>query len=353
MSYADGWAAINLEMPSRVPRTEYSANRHWDLVNAVLGTNVSSKSDPQEQEEASIRFVKAWNYDYYWTVNVSSNFMVHGRRTDMGHGVYEADGADKRQAKPSPFQDVEDVYAFDPAEEYGVWPEEDLVEMYHTQYAKACKRFPDCVNSCGVYITMFSGFIDAFGWEMLLLAAGYDPVRFGEVARRWEKWISQFFVAFAKTDVDVFMCHDDIVWSSGPILHPAWYREYVFPAYKRLWAPIIEAGKKILFTSDGDYTLFVDDIAQAGAHGFVLEPLTDLEYIVEKYGKTHVIIGNVDTRVLLTGTKEDIRAEVERCMRLGKPCPGYFMAVGNHIPPNTPVENALYYNEVYEELSRR
>lgn len=60
-----------------------------------------------------------------------------------------------------------------------------------------------------------------------------------------------------------------------------------------------------------------------------------------------------DVRVLMFGTKEDIRAEVERCMRIGKSCPGYFMAVGNHIPPNTPVENVLYYNEVYEELSRR
>jgi hypothetical protein len=29
------------------------------------------------------------------------------------------------------------------------------------------------------------------------------------------------------------------------------------------------------------------------------------------------------------------------------------MAVGNHIPPNTPVENALYYNEVFEELRGR
>ena len=29
------------------------------------------------------------------------------------------------------------------------------------------------------------------------------------------------------------------------------------------------------------------------------------------------------------------------------------LAVGNHIPANTPVENAVYYNEVYEELSKR
>jgi hypothetical protein len=29
------------------------------------------------------------------------------------------------------------------------------------------------------------------------------------------------------------------------------------------------------------------------------------------------------------------------------------MAVGNHIPPNTPVENAIFYNACYEEMSRR
>jgi len=97
----------------------------------------------------------------------------------------------------------------------------------------------------------------------------------------------------------------------------------------------------------------VDDIAAAGVHGFVFEPLTALEYIIERYGKTHVIIGNVDTRVLLSGSKAQIRAEVERCISLGRDCPGYFMAVGNHIPANTPVENALYYNDVYEELCWR
>ncbi|MBI4927006.1 MAG: hypothetical protein HY835_04520, partial [Anaerolineae bacterium] len=73
----------------------------------------------------------------------------------------------------------------------------------------------------------------------------------------------------------------------------------------------------------------------------------------QKYGKTHVFIGNADTRVLLSGSREDIRAEVERCMTIGKPYPGFFMAVGNHIPSNTPLESVLYYLQVYEELSRR
>jgi len=78
-----------------------------------------------------------------------------------------------------------------------------------------------------------------------------------------------------------------------------------------------------------------------------------MKYVAEKYGRTHVFIGNADTRILLSGSKEQIRAEVERCMHIGKKCPGFFLAVGNHIPPNTPVDNALYYNEVYEQLGRR
>jgi uroporphyrinogen-III decarboxylase len=84
-----------------------------------------------------------------------------------------------------------------------------------------------------------------------------------------------------------------------------------------------------------------------------LEPTTDMAHIAERYGKTHVFVGNADTRILLHGTREQIRTEVERCMTIGKACPGFFMAVGNHIPHNTPVENALYYQEVYEKLSRR
>jgi uroporphyrinogen-III decarboxylase len=78
-----------------------------------------------------------------------------------------------------------------------------------------------------------------------------------------------------------------------------------------------------------------------------------MAYIAEKYGKTHFFIGNADTRILLSGTKEQIKLEVERCMSIGKNCPGFFMAVGNHIPPNTPVENAIYYNDIYMELSSR
>ena len=111
--------------------------------------------------------------------------------------------------------------------------------------------------------------------------------------------------------------------------------------------------KKILFVCDGNYTPFLDDIAACGNSGFWFEYFTDLEAVVEKFGQTHFIIGNGDARVLTFGRKAQIRSEVERCMNRGRGCPGYFMCISGHIPPNVPVENALYYNDLYLSLRQR
>ena len=149
------------------------------------------------------------------------------------------------------------------------------------------------------------------------------------------------------------MVHDDIVWTSGPFVSPEWYRKYIFPNYEKLFQPLKDAGKKILYTSDGTYDVFVDDVAACGVNGFVMEPTTDMVAIAKKYGKTHTFIGNADCRILTYGTKEDIYQEVRRCVDIGRDCPGFFMAVGNHIPSNVPVENAIYYNKVFEEMRQR
>ena len=163
----------------------------------------------------------------------------------------------------------------------------------------------------------------------------------------------QYYKAWVKVDIEFFVCHDDIVWTSGAVFHPDWYRKYIFPRYKKLWALLKGKGIKVLFCSDGDFTEFIDDVAQAGADGFFFEPCTSLELIAQKYGGTHVIIGNVDCRNLTFGTREDIYNDVKRCADIGKKCPGYFFAVGNQIPSNVPVDRALYYFELINKLGKR
>ncbi len=353
MSKENALSALHLEAPKKIPRTEYSAHFHWDLVKAVTGIDVSGANSDALRSEASSAFVKAWDYGFMWNVWAFSGNCMNGHRTRMGHAKYASDGSDFSDDAYCPFEEPEEVLAFRPSEAYTVPDRKTVLDQINGNYRMYEAMYPDCVNMTGCYICCFSGLIDMFGWEMLLMAAGIDPKGFGAVVEDYGKFIMQYIELLAQSEADVVMIHDDLCWTSGPVIAPAWYREFVFPLLKKEIMLLKECKKTVLFTSDGNFTEFIDDIAQCGADGFVLEPTTDMKYMAEKYGKTHVIVGNADTRILLSGTKEDIEAEVRRCIDIGKDCPGFFMAVGNHIPSNTPVENALYYNEMYEKYAIR
>jgi uroporphyrinogen-III decarboxylase len=351
MSYQDGLMAMQLEMPPRVPRTEYSIESHWAVVKAVTGIDVNEYSDDAVKTKASLAFKRAWNFDFIWSIEIGSPELM-ARHTNMGHAVYAAGGVDYDDKIQAGFTDPEEVFLLDMEATYPRQSKKQLIERFERQWNKI-RETHDAVPTTGIYITLMSGLIDMLGWDMLLLCAGEDRERFGQVAQRYANWVYPFFEALAESNVPTVMIHDDIVWTSGAFINPNWYRKYLFTATKRLLSPLREAGKIIAYTSDGDYTEFIDDIAACGVSGFVLEPLTDMQAIADRWGKTHFFIGNADTRILLSGSRDDIRREVERCMAIGKQYPGFFMAVGNHIPSNTPVENALYYNECYEKLSRR
>jgi hypothetical protein len=314
--------------------------------------DVTNESPAESKQEARRAFVRLWNYDFFWSTLIGRGEL--GRfSTNMGHAEYAVDGSDRDEDVHALYDDPEDVLAFDPVDALGKKERSELSARFTEHYRANCAANPTGVNMTGTYITVISGLLQLFGWDMLLLAAGTDPRRFGTLTNRYGDWMLQYYEAMAECEAPLIMVHDDMVWTSGPFIAPAWYRQYVFPNFKRYFRPLKEAGKKIVFTSDGDYTMFIDDLVECGVDGFVLEPMTDLAYLAERYGKTHFFIGNADTRILLSGSKEQIRAEVERCMHIGKPYPGFFLAVGNHIPANTPVESCLYYNQCYEEMMMR
>jgi hypothetical protein len=343
MSYERGWQALHLQMPDTIPHTEYCSNPK--LIKAVTGC------DPREDETAWDAFYKLTNYDLLWNTHDGPGWQ--GRVTNMGHAEFQEGGTDWDPNIRTPFKDPEEVLSFDPVAEYGLPDIAERAAFFEQVYQQNQARYDGLIFTGGYYKTIFSACIQAFGWEMFLASPPQDYARFDRVLEGFFRISMANFQAWARTSAPIFICHDDIVWTRGPVFRPGWYRQYVFPRYKKLWQVLHDAGKIVLFCSDGNFDAFVDDIAAAGADGFIFEPLTDLQPIVEKYGQSKVIIGNIDTRALTFGTREDVRREVERCAALGKNCPGYFFAVGNHIPANVPIDNGLYYLELIEKLGRR
>ncbi len=354
MSYELGRAALDMEMTDTVPRTEYSVENHWELIKKVTGIDTTVT---ENRPEASKAFRKAWDYSFVWNVRIGSELIkAKGPVTDMGHAVYQentAGSSDYDDHVTVAYPDPEAALNLDIPKVYGEYSQTELISLFERHYADSCQQFPDVLNMSGVYVNPVSGILEIFGWDTFLLMMGMDIKRFNKVMEGYCEWLDQFYRAFTKTDIPVFMCHDDICWTSGPFADPEWYRAVVFPHYKKWFDMLKAAGKKVIFTSDGNYTAFFDDIVKCGADMLVMEPTSDMAGFAEKYGRTHGFVGNVDVRILQLGTREDIRKEVQRAMDIGKQYPGFIFCTGNHIPPNVPVDNAIYYNDCYMEMRNR
>ncbi|MHC5034067.1 MAG: uroporphyrinogen decarboxylase family protein [Planctomycetota bacterium] len=342
MSYQIGMDTIRLKPTERPAHTEYCSSD--PLVRAVTGL------DPLHDSRAWQEFYEAWQFDFLWlTDDGPISWSECGRTTDMGHGEFLEDGRDMRSAQPCPFGSVEEAWEFNAAEEYGLPDFDELVDYYSRRHQSTQALNPEQVCPGGYYRTLLSGAIAAFGWEMLLQAAA-DQDRFERVLEGIFQLSLHHYKAWAETSIEVFICHDDMVWSEGPFMHPDFYRRAIIPRYKELWSVLKSAGKIVLYTADGDYTDFLYDLAEAGADGFCFEPRMDLEVVVRRFGDTHVIMGSqVDCRTLTFGATDQIRAEVDSSLEVAAGCPGFVFAIGNHIPSNVPVDSALYY---FDYLSR-
>jgi hypothetical protein len=118
-------------------------------------------------------------------------------------------------------------------------------------------------------------------------------------------------------------------------MNPEIYRKIIIPRYAKLWQPVHDAGKKVLFCSDGNFMELAGDVAAAGADGFIFEPCNDFGFMAENFGKTQCLVGSfVDCRDLVLGNWEQVKQDVDRTFQRLSDCKGAIVAVGNHLSPN-------------------
>jgi hypothetical protein len=281
-----------------------------------------------------------WGIDFSFGVNdgLRGNWGAHGRATDMGHAVYARDGSDQRNPGVCPFRSEEDVWAFDAVKEYGLPDFDEQVAAYEQSAKAARDAWPGQLTTGGYYKTIVSGAIQAFGWDMFLLAAA-DAARIEPVLDSFFRRTLFHMQAWATTSIEVIIQHDDFVWTEGAFMHPSIYRKVIIPRYAELWKPLHRAGKKVLFCSDATFMEFVDDLIEAGADGFIFEPSNDFETMARRYGQSMVLVGSaVDCRDLAFCSWDVVRATMDRSFELMRDCRGVIFAVGNHMPANIPPE---------------
>lgn len=322
--------------PYRYPRESY-AKTYRDLdVDFVL--RLLEKAYKPSENEHSVVVDEEGNRFARWGVGVGS--------------IWET---------TLPFETVDEVLEYDPLScstgEYRLVidadPNKPVAEMAATMQRKLDeqrKYAGDHFLLPGAnYFVLFHYFVTTFGYELFSVAALRYPKEFEKLLDRFAALSHKLSEAWARTDIEVFVAHDDIAMNASTIFPPDWLKKHIFPRYAEILAPLKRAGKKVIYFTDGDFTSVLDDLDRLGLDGYIFEPQVDLAMMLERYNGRKVIIGNVDVRILTFKSEDEIRREIERCLSIGSGVPGYFIGVTGSIPQNVPLRNVRYY---FDEVSR-
>ena len=115
--------------------------------------------------------------------------------------------------------------------------------------------------------------------------------------------------------IEAVFCGDDIAFNSGPMLSPAWFDEHYMPRLSRLVDAYHRRHIKVLFHSDGNLNLILDQLVAAGIDG--LNPIEvtasmDVGDIHRRH--PHLFMaGGIDVSQLLPlGTPQQVADTVRR-----------------------------------------
>ena len=139
---------------------------------------------------------------------------------------------------------------------------------------------------------------------------------------------------------------EDLCDQRGPMVSPAFLRREYFPKLEYVLEPLVEAGAKIVWHCDGNYTRLLDDILAVGVNGlqgFQRECDMDLEWIAEKRARDGDPLLNYGpmsvTKPLPHGTPEDVRSEVEWAIGACRDKASLVFFTSNTLTPDIPLEN--------------
>ena len=147
----------------------------------------------------------------------------------------------------------------------------------------------------------------------------------------------------AREDIDFIFFGDDMAYTGGLMIPPEMMRELFFPWYRRYIQIARDAGKAIIFHSDGDIELIIPDFVAAGLSGLnPIEPAAmDIVKLKQQYAGKLTLIGNIDVDLLSRGTPEEVETLTKKRLEELKTGGGYMLASSNSVCDYVKPENYL------------
>ncbi len=266
-------------------------------------------------------------------------------------GVYDTFSRNKYEC-----DSVEDVWNLDIN---SVQYNDLIVPVPHSCHSDDILRRQAAIGDIGLYYpmyytTLFMWPVEVLGWEIFMLAATLEPERFHRhfllpCVEKSKEIVTDMAQA---SDAPFIFLHDDLASQEGPMFAPSWYDDYIFPHYPEIWGEAKMLGKKIIFVADGNMSVFLPKLIDAGIDGIMFEnPATPIDLVIELFGEEgRFFIGGIDTLKLTFSTPKDVEQMVYDLVDHIGELPGFAISSCGGLHGNIPIENLEAYFDARVEI---
>ncbi len=139
---------------------------------------------------------------------------------------------------------------------------------------------------------------------------------------------------------------------SCSVISPKIYREFIKPYHEEIVNYFQEKKASVTFHVCGYIDPIMEDLVEVGMAALSLDSATSLEKFVDTSQRKVLVIGNVSTNVFERGRREEIEAEVRRCLDTAASSAAFILSSGCEVPPKAPLESVDYFMEAARKYGR-
>ncbi|MFO7955591.1 MAG: uroporphyrinogen decarboxylase family protein [Candidatus Brocadiia bacterium] len=311
----------------------------------------------------------------YWDDPISVSLDAYGELGSDGLiGVFVPSGReDFRCVDHETYQKaVGEMSLRDALERIDAMPQGAQIEEefdFEAEYAEFSRSLRDMQDRCGEMVWMpaqWSGgarvtWYAEFGYENFFCIVGGYPDRarkLMEVGGAHGHCRGRLVARAVRDGLypKAVLLGEDICTQRGPMVSPQFLEAYYMPALARGLEPLLEAGCKPVWHSDGDVRPLMDMLLEAGVQGFQgFQPECGmtLDMVVEKRtrdGDPLLVFGPLAvTTELPVCTPREIKEKVRRAVEVCEGRASLVMFTSNTINPDVPLENIIAMHEAVRE----
>ena len=138
--------------------------------------------------------------------------------------------------------------------------------------------------------------------------------------------------------------------ASCSLISPKIYREFIFPYHKQIADHFKE--KKVVTGLHicGYADPILEDMVNTGMTNLSIDAPSDLAKALEATRGRAVLIGNIDTNLFYSGSRQEMERAIKNCIALAPDDSGYILSSGCEVPGVAPPEKVAWFMEIVNQL---